>query len=131
MLCEATLFFLSLVMLNEVKQRKTKEENHGRTARVVIELCLNMTPPLYCQMTKIKQFSNEFDIVFHWNTIHRLGEHGASQAVEHSSRGMFGQEQVLQCLKSNEETGHEWLGGQGFPHKASRSIREERVLGLD
>ena len=40
-------------------------------------------------MTKIKQFSNEFDV-------HGLGEYRASQAVMHSFQDMYGgQEQVL------------------------------------
>lgn len=34
----------------------------------------------------------------------------------------FGQDRVLQNIRSsNMETGHDWLGGQGFPGKASES----------
>ena len=35
----------------------------------------------------------------------------------------FQQEWVLSSIRrGNVETGHDWLGGQGFPDKANRSI---------
>lgn len=72
-----TLSFLSIVMLNGVKWRKT--ENSRRTATVLTELCLNTTPPLYCQMTIIKQFSNKFDVLYSRENNTWTGENNTKQ----------------------------------------------------
>lgn len=48
----------------------------------------------------------------------------ASQAVEHSSGGMISERMgVIRSIgRGNVETGHDWLGSQGFPDKAN-SVR--------
>lgn len=60
-------------------------------------------------------------------TFHGLGEYSSLEAVELGSKGNFAQEVfcfphatiwelVLQSVRrGNIETGHDWLGGQGFP----------------
>ena len=45
------------------------------------------------QMTKLKQFSNEFDVLFQGKTIHGLGEYRPTHAEEHSSRGTLGKDE--------------------------------------
>lgn len=48
-------------------------------------------------MTKLKKFSNEFDAIYSEKTIHRLGEYGVSQAVEHSSEGFREKVSFVEC----------------------------------
>lgn len=51
----------------------------------------------HCQMTKMRQFSNKFDVFYSRENNLWIGEYSASQAVEQFFRGMFEQEQVLPC----------------------------------
>lgn len=68
-------------------------------------------------MIKRKQFSNEFDVLDLKEDHAWIGEVHASQAVEHCS-------QARARFKALEaaEIGRNWLGGQGFPCKPSRSF---------
>ena len=72
-----------------------------------------------CQITKIIQFSNEFDVLYSRETLCGLGEYHTSQAVEHSSQGILGKSEFYGVL---EEAMHDWLGGWGFPYMAGGSF---------
>lgn len=54
-------------------------------------------------------------------TIYGLGEYSSSQAVEHSSRGIWDKIEFYRELEEAMGKQHDWLGDQGFPHKVNRS----------
>lgn len=56
-------------------------------------------------MTKLKQFSNKFDV--QGKTIHELGEYRASQTMEHPSQGMLGESEFYRALQ--EATGNQGM----------------------
>lgn len=71
-----------------------------------------------CQMMKLKQFSNEFDILYSKdNNPFGLGECSASQAVECCSCGNGARLSFTEVRRGNREAGHDWLGGQEFPFR--------------
>ena len=71
-----------------------------------------------CQMMKLKQFSNEFDVLYSKdNNPFSLGECSASQAVECCSYENGARLSFIEVRRGNRETGHDWLGGQEFPFR--------------
>lgn len=73
-----------------------------------------------CQMIKLKQFSNEFDLLFK----EKRPWIGVAQCLKSSDvlcTRDLGQAPSFPERRGNVETGHDWLEGQGFPYKDSRS----------
>ena len=70
-------------------------------------------------MAKLEQFSNKFDVLYSRENSPWIG---AVQCLTSTSK-KFGQEQVLQNVRRGYvEISRDWLGGWGFPYKASGSF---------
>lgn len=84
-------------------------------------------------MTKLKQFSNKFDVIdsrknnlvislmsmIQGKIIHELEANSASPAAEPSSHRLLRKSTFYRML--DVETGHDWPGSRGFVEKASSS----------
>lgn len=63
--------------------------------------------PLWCyQVTKLEQFSTEFDVLYSRENNPWPGECSGSLAAEDSSRGMRGRNEFSECWQGPVETGH-------------------------
>lgn len=68
-------------------------------------------------MTKLKQFSNKFDVLYSRENNPRTGEHRASPAVEPSPQEIWGKRELVLPggRRGNKETRQDWQGDQGLP----------------
>ena len=72
-------------------------------------------------MTKITQFSNQFDGLYSKEDNSRTGGVQASPSLERSSPGILGPSEFSSVGRGNVEPRQDWLGGRGVPDKPSRS----------
>ena len=77
-------------------------------------------------MTKLKQFSTDFGVLYLRETTHGRGAVGRGSLMLTSSDAVFpailGKRKLLQNVRrDNSETGCAWPGGRGCLNKACRS----------
>lgn len=73
-------------------------------------------------MTKLNQFSSEFDAFFSRENNQWIGGAQCLTTGEHCSQGIWGKREFDRMLEeATWRTEHDWLGSQGFPCKAGKS----------
>lgn len=81
----------------------------------------NRPPHINCRMTKLKQFSNKFGVHYSRENNPWIGRVKCLRSRRRRFLKDLSKMSSVSLRGSKAKTGHDWLGGQGFPYKASRS----------